>query len=207
MSTFYDRESDSERSAPDSSEPTRARHQVTRLLQRWMDGDEDALAEMTPLVYDELRVLARHHMRGERAGHLLQTTALVHEAYLELVGLKVDWRSRAHFFAVVSQMMRRVLVNLSRRRDAAKRGGDVTVVSLDESWVPGASGLDVVALDLALEKLAKIDERKVKVVEMRCFGGMTIDEVVEVLGVSAATVERDLSFARAWLARHLGPSA
>lgn len=170
-----------------------------------MDGDQHALDEMTPLIYDELRLLARSHMRRERSGHVLQTTALVHEAYLELIGLNVDWRSRVHFFAVVSQMMRRVLVNLARQRGAAKRGGGVTVLSLDESLVANGPALDIVALDLALEKLAVVDERKVKVVEMRCFGGLTIDEVASVLEVSPATVERDLSFGRAWLARHLGP--
>lgn len=191
-------------STPESG-PAQTRQQVTRLLQRWMDGDQEALAEMTPLVYDELRVLARSHMRRERSGHVLQTTALVNEAYLAMVGLQVDWRSRAHFYSVVSQMMRRVLVNLARRRDAAKRGGEASLLSLDESLVGSGPRLDVIALDLALEKMAAIDERKVKVVEMRCFGGMTIDEVSEVLEVSPATVERDLSFARAWLARHLGP--
>lgn len=185
--------------------PNHTRHEVTRLLQRWMDGDEEALAEMTPLVYDELRVLARSHMRRERSDHVLQTTALVNEAYLALIGLQVDWRSRAHFFSVVSQMMRRVLVNMARRRDAAKRGGDVALFSFDDTLVASGPRLDIVALDLALQKLAEFDERKVKVIEMRCFGGMTIDEVSEVLEVSPATVERDLSFARTWLARHLGP--
>lgn len=185
-------------------------HRVTHLLRRWHDGDAEALDQMAPLVYDELRKLARHHMRRERRGHVLQTTALVHEAFLDLVDLDVQWRDRVHFFAIASRQMRRVLVDLARRRNAQKRGADATMVSLDESLVAGVAqiadsgpGLDVLALDQALDRLTKIDPRKVKVLEMRCFGGLTIDEVSQVLDVSAATVERDLSFARAWLASRL----
>lgn len=183
---------------------------VTRLLLRWREGDEEALEAVAPLIYDELRRRARHHMRREREGHVLQTTALVHEAFLRLADLEMEWRDRVHFFAVASRLMRRVLVDFARRRKAEKRGGDAPVLSLDEALVadgPAAPAVDVLAVDRALDSLAQVDERKVRVVEMRCFAGMTIDETVEALGVSHATVERDLSFARAFLARRLGVGA
>lgn len=195
--------------SPTSAEPSSTAtgsepSQVTRLLLEWRQGDADALEQVTPLIYDELRRLARHFMREEGEGHVLQTTALVHEAFLKLVDLELHWQDRVHFFAVASRLMRRVLVDFARRRRADKRGGGAPVVSLDESLVGGMPDFDLLALDQALQQLAQIDERKLRVVEMRCFGGLTIEEVAEVLQVSHATVERDLSFSRAWLARRLG---
>ncbi len=180
---------------------------VTRLLHAWRGGDSQALERLTPMVYQELRRLARHHMRGEREGHLLQTTALVHEAYIRMVDLELSFRDRVHFYAVSARMMRRVLVDLARERQAAKRGGAAVVVPLEEEVVGGkAPGSDILALDQALEKLAVFDARKARVVELRIFGGLTIDETVEVLEVSHATVERDLKMAKAWLARQLTDS-
>ncbi len=181
---------------------------VTRLLHAWREGDSDALERLTPMVYQELRRLARAHMRGERAGHLLQTTALVHEAYIRLVDLELGFRDRVHFFAVSARLMRRVLVDLARERQAAKRGGAAVVLPLDEELVPArvpgqAPGSDILVLDQALEQLASFDGRKARVVELRIFGGLTIDETAEVLEISHATVERDLKMAKAWLARQL----
>jgi len=178
---------------------------VTALLQEWRGGDREALELLTPVVYAELRSLAHRYMRGERAGHLLQTTALVHEAYLKLVGLDMQWNGRVHFFAVAARLMRRVLVDFARERDSAKRGGGLAHVSLDEALVSSQKSLDVVVLDDALERLAAFDPRKARVVELRFFAGLTIDETAEVLELSHATVERDLKLARAWLARELGP--
>ena len=178
---------------------------VTRLLLEWRDGDAQALDELAPIVYDELRRLARRYMRRERAGHTLQTTALVHEAYLRLVGEDVAWEGRDHFFAIAATVMRRILVEFARRRQAEKRGGgveDVPLHEVDRSPTPAtASGPDaeLLALDVALEQLASIDERKSRIVELRFFGGMTIDETACVLGVSHATVERDFKMAKAWL--------
>ena len=181
--------------------------EVTRLLLQWRQGDEQALEEVTPLVYEELRRLARRYMRGEAGGHVLQTTALVHEAFLKLVDLELHWQDRVHFFGMASRLMRRVLVDFARRQRAEKRGGGAHRVELDEGLISGMPDFDLLALDQALGKLGEIDERKLRVVEMRCFGGLTIEEVAEVLGVSHATVERDLSFSRAWLARKVGGGA
>jgi RNA polymerase sigma factor (TIGR02999 family) len=192
---------------PSESDEPEETSRVTQLLLRWREGDEEALEEVTPLVYEELRRLARRFMRGEGSGHVLQTTALVHEAFLGLVGLELQWQDRVHFFSMASRLMRRVLVDFARRQRAEKRGGGVPVVELDESLVGALPDFDLLALDQALEQLAAIDERKPRVVEMRCFGGMTIDEVAEALDVSHATVERDLAFSRAWLARRLGSTA
>ena len=178
---------------------------VTLLLNAWRAGDPDALERLTPMVYQELRRLAHGYMRGERANHMLQTTALVHEAYLRLVDLELGFQDRVHFFAVAARLMRRVLVDLARERSAAKRGGEAVVLPLEEELVGAAKvpGSDILALDLALEELAGFDRRKARVVELRIFGGLTIDETAEVLEVSHATVERDLKLAKAWLARHL----
>ncbi|MEM7583604.1 MAG: sigma-70 family RNA polymerase sigma factor [Acidobacteriota bacterium] len=177
---------------------------VTRLLHAWREGDPAALERLTPLVYQELRRLARRHMRGERAGHVLQTTALVHEAYMRMVELELGFQDRVHFFAIAARLMRRVLVDLAREHKAAKRGGDAVMLSLDEELISTLPPVgDIVALDLALEELAGFDARKARVVELRLFGGLTIQEAVEVLGVSHATVERDLKLAKAWLARRL----
>ncbi len=180
---------------------------VTRLLLKWREGDTEALEKLTPIVYGELRRLARYYMRGERSGHVLQTTALVHEAYLKLVGLDLGWRGRVHFFAVAARLMRRVLVDYARERDAAKRGGGERALTLDEARLSGGPSPDVVALDEALDSLARIDERKSRVVELRFFGGLTIEETAGLLGVSHATVERDMKMAKAWLSRELQGSS
>ncbi len=177
---------------------------VTRLLHAWREGDPAALERLTPLVYQELRRLASRYMRGERAGHVLQTTALVHEAYMRLIELELGFQDRVHFFAIAARLMRRVLVDLAREHKAAKRGGDAVMLSLDEELVPALEpGGDIIALDQALEELAGFDPRKARVVELRLFGGLTIQETIEVLDVSHATVERDLKMAKAWLARRL----
>jgi RNA polymerase sigma-70 factor, ECF subfamily len=179
--------------------------EVTRLLVAWSDGDEEALAALMPLVYEELRRLAHRHLGRERAGHTLQTTALVHEAYLRLVDQKeTRWRNRAHFIAVASQMMRRILVDYARARGYAKRGGGARRVSLDEAMVVSDERADdVVALDEALSALAQFDERKSRMVELRFFGGLSIEETAEVLGVSPGTVMRDWTLAKAWLQREI----
>lgn len=178
--------------------------EITRLLVAWSDGDESALEGLTPLVYEELHRLAHHYMSRERPGHALQTTALVNEAYLRLIDWKnVHWLSRAHFFAVSAQLMRRILVDFARSQGYAKRGGGALQVTLEEGLVSGEKGTDIVALDEALRSLAELDERQSKVVELRFFGGLSIEETAEVLKVSEGTVRRDWSLARAWLHREL----
>jgi RNA polymerase sigma-70 factor (ECF subfamily) len=178
--------------------------QVSRLLRAWGNGDRAALDRLTPIVYKELRRLARRYMRGERPGHSLQTTALVNEAYIRLVDYSaMRWQDRAHFFAVSAQLMRRILVDHARRHNL-KRGGGVQHVSLDEAaMVDGDPDADLVALDDAMNGLARIDARKVQVVEMRFFGGLSVEETAEVLKVSPVTVKRDWRAARAWLYREL----
>jgi len=159
---------------------------------------------LTPLVYEELHRLAHHYMSGEKAGHTLQTTALVNEAYIRLIDWKnVRWQNRAHFFAVSAQLMRRILVDFARSHSYQKRGGDVQPVAFDEAVLVHAQGTDMVALDEALKSLAELDARQSKVVELRFFGGLTNDEVAEVLKVSEVTVRRDWSVARAWLNREM----
>jgi len=177
---------------------------VSLLLRAWSEGDRNALERMTPVVYKELHRLAHHYMARERAGHSLQTTALINEAYLRLVDYKrMQWQNRAHFFAVSAQLMRRILVEHARRRNQ-KRGGAVTHVSLDEAaMVSRKRPADLVALDDAMSALARLDPRKVRVVEMRFFGGLSLEETAKVLQVSAVTVKRDLRTARAWLYREL----
>jgi RNA polymerase sigma factor (TIGR02999 family) len=179
--------------------------EVTRLLIAWSDGDERALAALMPLVYDELRRLAHRHLGRERADHTLQTTALVHEAYFRLVDQKEPrWRNRAHFLAIASQMMRRILVDYARARGFGKRGGGTRRAPLDEAMVVSDErAADVVALDEALKALAQFDERKSRMVELRFFGGLSIEETAEVLGVSPGTVMRDWTFAKAWLQREI----
>jgi RNA polymerase sigma factor (TIGR02999 family) len=178
---------------------------ITELLVAWSNGDQAALEKLTPLVYNELHRLARRYMRQERPGHMLQTSALVNEAYLRLIDWKnVQWQNRAHFFGVSAQLMRRILVDFARSRDYAKRGGAARQVTLDEAaGVPAQSGADLVALDQALDDLARLDERQSKVVEMRFFGGLKLEEIAEVLKVSVGTVRRDWSLARAWLHKEL----
>ncbi len=187
--------------------PGRSPQAITQLLVAWQSGDRRALDALVPVVYDELRRLAHRSMRRERAGHLLQTTALVNEAYLNLVGARgVNWRDRAHFFAICAKLMREILVHHARARDARKRGGGFRQVSLDESalYAP-APGADLLDLDDALTALASLDERKGRVVEMRFFGGLTLDEIGEVLQVSTDTVARDWDFARTWLYHRMRP--
>jgi len=186
---------------------THSPKEITRLLVAWGDGDESALAELTPLVYGELHRLAHHYMSGERGDHTLQTTALVNEAYVRLIDWKnVRWQNRAHFFAVSAQLMRRILVDFARDRQNLKRGGDVLKVSLTAAAAfPTERGADLVALDEALKMLAEVDLRKSQVVEMRFFGGLSIKEVAEVLNVSEETVMRDWRLAKVWLLRELGP--
>ncbi|HBL31011.1 MAG TPA: RNA polymerase subunit sigma-70 [Acidobacteria bacterium] len=185
-----------------------AAEDVTQLLLAWRGGDKAAFDRLLPLVYDELRRLAHHYMLDERRGHLLQTTALVHEAYVRMVGLERDWEGRRHFFAAAAQVMRRVLVDLARRREAGKRGSSL-LVPLEDGIEPAAPErtADLIRLDDALAALEQVDPRKAQVVELRFFGGLTIDETVEVLGLSHATVERDLKLARAWLRKEMAAPA
>ena len=178
--------------------------QVSGLLRAWSEGDQGALDKLTPIVYDELHGLARRYMRREQSGHTLQTTALVNEAYMRLVDYKrMQWQNRAHFFAVAAQVMRRILVDHARRHNL-KRGRNVQHVSLEETAVVGGElSVDFVALDKAMIELARVDLRKVQVVEMRFFGGLSVEETAEVLKVSTVTVMRDWSTAKAWLYREL----
>jgi RNA polymerase sigma-70 factor, ECF subfamily len=177
--------------------------EVSTLLRAWSAGDQRSLEKLTPIVYDELHRLARRYMKRERPGHSLQTTALVNEAYTRLVNYKrMQWQDRAHFFAVSAQLMRRILVDHARRHNL-KRGGGVKHVSLDEASIIGEADIDMVALDDAMNALARLDPRKVQVVEMRFFGGLSVEETAEVLKVSSVTVKRDWRAARNWLYREL----
>lgn len=176
---------------------------VTELLLDWQAGDASALEAVTPIVYEELRRVAESYMRREGPGHVLQPTALVHEAYLRLVGLDVAWQGRKHFYAVAARMMRRILIDCARRRSAARRAPELTV-ALDGLEIGVEREERMVDLDEALRALEALDERKARVVELRFFAGMTIDETAEVLEVGHATVERDLKMARAWLAQAMG---
>jgi RNA polymerase sigma factor (TIGR02999 family) len=180
-------------------------HEVTKLLLAWSEGDKAAMDRLMPLVYDELRRLAKSHMRRERGANTLQTTALVHEAYLRLIDQKeAQWQNRAHFFAIAAQMMRRVLVDHARSRQYQKRGGGARRVSFDEALeVSDERAAEVVALDEALTALAEFDERKSRLVELRFFGGLSIEETAEVLGVSPGTVMRDWTLAKTWLQRQI----
>ena len=180
-------------------------HRVTGLLQRWSGGDSKALDELTPLVYSEVRKLARSYLRRERSNHTLQATALVNEAYIRLVDQrKVQWQSRAHFFGIAAQMMRRVLVDHARTRNAEKRGSGEVPVVLDEALgVSNSRSLDLVRLDDALEALAALDARQAKIVELRFFGELSIEETAEVVRLSPATVKREWAAARTWLRREL----
>jgi RNA polymerase sigma factor (TIGR02999 family) len=183
-------------------------HDVTGLLLSWRQGDAAALDRLVPLVYDELRRVARGHLRQELPGHSLQATALVHEVYLRLVDMdRMTLESRTHFIAVAAKLMRQILVDHARRKRADKRGGGVTMVSLDEvSPAARTSSVDVLALDQALDALSSFDVRQCRVVELRFFGGLNIDETAEALGVSTATVEREWAMAKAWLYQRLSSS-
>jgi RNA polymerase sigma factor (TIGR02999 family) len=178
---------------------------VTQLLVGWSNGDKEALDKLVPLVYDELRKQAARYLRRERVGHTLQTTALIHEAYIRLVDQKnVRWQNRAHFFGIAAQLMRRILVDHARSKGRAKRGGSNIRVSLSQAELKSAGqNLDIVAIDEALERLAKIDEQQSKIVELRFFSGLTVEETAAVLSISPATVKRDWSVARAWLHREI----
>ena len=181
--------------------------ELTQLLIAWSRGDARALEQLTPLVYAELRKIAHRYMNRERAGHTLQTTAVVHEAFLRLLGNpQENWQNRAHFYAIAAQMMRRILVDYARANLRAKRGGETIRVALEDIDAPvtePALDPDLIALDDALEKLAEIDPRRGRVVELRFFGGLTVEEAAHVLGVAPDTIIRDWRVAKAWLFRHL----
>jgi RNA polymerase sigma-70 factor, ECF subfamily len=180
-------------------------HEVTRLLKAWTTGDEQALEKLTPLVYEQLRRVARHYMAGQRPGHMLQTTALVNEVYLQLLDCgQMNWQDRAHFFSMSAQLMRRILIDFARSRGSQKRGGDALHVSLDEApSLCQEPDPNLLALDDALKELATVDERKSKVVELRFFGGLSVEETAAVLEVSPETVMRDWRLAKLWLLREL----
>src|SRR6184192_4715813 len=180
---------------------TTSPEEVTQLLVAWGNGNQAALDKLMPLVYEELRRLAHHYMRREHPGHTLKTTALVNEAYLRLVDQKhVHWQNRAHFFALSAQLMRRILVDHARKRKYGKRGGDAQRVSFDEAVIVSRErGADLIALDDALEKLAAIDPRKSQIVELRFFGGLSVEETAEALSVSPSTIHRDFDLAKMWL--------
>lgn len=182
----------------------KAEEDVTRLLVRWSEGDQRAFDELLPIVYDALRRLAGSYLRRERAGHSLEATALVHEVYLRLVDQKnADWKNRAQFFGVAAQTMRRILVDHARAQHAAKRGGAVPRLSLSFADRAIPKDMDLIALDDALNALAAFDEQQSRIVELRFFGGLTIEETAEVLSVSHATIKRDWTLAKAWLRREI----
>jgi RNA polymerase sigma factor (TIGR02999 family) len=176
---------------------------VTQLLVRWRGGDREALEELMPLVYEELRRLAHHYLRKERADHTLQSTALVHEAYLRLAGQNApQWQNRAHFFGIAAHIMRQILVEYARGRNTDKRGGNAVTLTLDDAVaISQGMNTDVVALDKALTELSDLDAQQGRIVELRFFAGLTIEDTSEVLGISPATVKRDWVTARAWLFR------
>jgi RNA polymerase sigma factor (TIGR02999 family) len=179
---------------------------ITHLLKEWSEGDEQALDRLTPLVYEELRRQAARYLRRERRGHSMQTTALINEAYLRLIDAKeVHWQGRAHFFAIAANLMRRILVDHARRRDAEKRGGSQIRLTLDHTIaVAKQSDVDLMAIDEALTRLAAIDPQQAQVVELRFFSGLSVEETAAALGISPRTVKRDWSVARAWLRREIG---
>ena len=189
----------------DTPSPNGSRAHVTELLLAWGGGDRAALDELVPVIHEELRRLARHQMRGERDNHTLQTTALVNEAFLRLVDLRrIRWQDRAHFLALSARLMRRILVDHARSRSYQKRGAGVANVTLDETLVASPErGIDLVALDDALEVLARVDARKSQVVELRFFGGLSVEETAEALKVSPETVTRDWRLAKVWLLREI----
>ena len=178
---------------------------VTQLLLDWRNGDSGALDRLMPLVYEELRRMANFYMRNERQGHTLQTSALVNEAYLRLVDHEnIEWQNRAHFFGVAAQAMRRILVDHARTRNYQKRGGEALHVSLDEAaTLAEEQAAELIALDEALQELARMDPRKCRVVELRYFGGLSVEETAEALGVSVTTVARDWNMAKGWLLREM----
>lgn len=176
---------------------------VTTLLRDWRSGDKGALLELTPLIYDDLRRIAARHLQSERSGHTLQATALVNEAFVRLAEADLSYEDRAHFFSIAARTMRHILTDYGRARRSQKRGGGVSPVTLHEDVIGGAKSTDIVDVDDALTKLAEIDARKSDVLVLHFFGGMTFDETAEALNISAATVDRDLRLAKAWLANEL----
>ena len=185
---------------------TASSHSVTQLLRDWSDGNRQALDQLIPLVHDELRRQAARYLRRERPGHTLQTSALINEAYIRLVDQReVRWQNRAHFFGIAAQMMRRILVEHARARHRLKRGGSMVALPLDEARAAAEEqGVDVVAIDQALTRLSAIDPQQGRIVELRYFSGLSIEETAEVIGISPATVKRDWRMAKAWLRRELG---
>ena len=184
-------------------------NQITEQLIAWSKGDDAALEQLIPAVYQELRRMADHYLRGEDSGHSLQPTALVHEAYLRLIDqTKVEWQNRAHFFGVAAQMMRRILIDHAKAKHRVKRGGTAVKVMLDENAnFTHERASELLALDDALQRLARMDERKSRIVELRYFGGLTVEETAQVLGISDKTVMRDWNLAKAWLYRELTNNA
>jgi len=180
-------------------------NEITKLLHHWQGGDRAALDALVPIVYEELRHLARCALRKERPDHTLQSTALVHEAYFRLVGQNLpQWESRSHFFAIAAQLMRQILVDYARRRRASKRGSGACMLVLDDAvTLPQGKNIDVVAVDDALNALAEVDPRQSRVVELRFFAGLSLEEISEVMGIATATVQRDWTAARAWLHREI----
>lgn len=183
-------------------------HDVTRMLRDWRDGDQGALDKLIPVVYDELRRQAARYLRRERPGHTLQTTALIHEAYLRLVDQqRVEWQNRAHFYAIAARLMRQILVDHARKRQALKREAGDIKVPLEEAMLTSPDrSLDLVTLDEALTRLAVLDPQQSRVVELRYFSGLSVEETAEVLGVSSRTVKRDWNVAKAWLRQQVGRS-
>jgi len=179
---------------------------VTVLLRQFSDGNQEVLAELIPLVYDELRRLAAYHLRQERSNHTLQATALVHEAYLHLVDQRqVDWKNRSHFFGVAAHLMRRILLMHARKLHAAKRGGSAQKISLDEAAVfTSEQSAELMALEELLTRLGQLDAQQARIVELRFFGGLSVEETAELMNISPATVKRDWAMAKAWLGRELG---
>lgn len=181
-------------------------HHITRMLREWSGGSNDALEELMPLVYTALRKQAAGFLRRERRGHSLQSTELIHETYLKMVDQReVDWKNRAQFFAIAASMMRRILVDHARGKNRGKRGGDAVKMTLDETIIAGGTEktVELMALDEALHRFEKIDERKARIVELRYFSGLTLEETAAVLNISRSTVAEDWAFAKAWLHREL----
>jgi RNA polymerase sigma factor (TIGR02999 family) len=178
---------------------------ITQLLKDWSEGDQEVLDKLMPLVYEELRRQASRYLRRERPNHTLQTTALIHEAYLKLIGQEVSWQNRAHFFGIAAQAMRRILVDHAKTRHREKRGGAAENLALEEAAYVGVAekSVDLVNLDEALNRLAKLDPRQARIVELRYFSGLSIDETAEVIGVSNATVRNDWNMAKAWLKQEI----
>lgn len=197
---------------PPSAVESRGRQAVTRLLSAWRAGDTNALQELTPLVYEELRLLAHRYMRRERGSHTLQATAVVHEAFVRMVDMEVAWQDRNHFYAVAATLMRRILVDHAKGKQRTKRGGTAHISSLDTSdlntattLAAGNNAFDVLDIDEALQQLAKVDARLAQTIELHYFGGLTCPEIAVALSLSEATVHRDLRLAKAWMLKELRP--